>query len=282
MYVTHFGIPCTYCGFQNENHNGAKYHNSSLPKASSRRSNRQHLYYRREVPYLIDGHDFTAGFLDFAGLFQEVPETGLCDLGVWCKDAHSVEFWDGIGVSWKFTSNDLVLVKTRGGGDGRHVCCGCWWTGRTRCNFWSTGFGDDVVTVFRLGLGFALSTKLRLIIYRQEYWLNFQDRHLSGILSEMRGIAVITHTCSCLNTVFWTVVIKYRNCNSSLYLIFLSLYESDKSLPWPITARLYPRKFKESMRYETMNNDIVASELLESEIFGFKTDPSTFLLLAMK
>ena len=67
--------------------------------------------------HLVQADDLTVGLLDLAELGKEVPETGLCDHIVWRKDAHAVELWGRIGVTWKVTANDLVLLKS-----ARHFC----------------------------------------------------------------------------------------------------------------------------------------------------------------
>ena len=69
-----------------------------------------------ESLYLIDGDDFTTGLFDFTSLLQKVPETRLCDLRVWSKDSHSIEFRDRVILGGKLASNNLILVKAR------HVC----------------------------------------------------------------------------------------------------------------------------------------------------------------
>ena len=84
--------------------------------------------------YLVDSYNFPTCFLDFSSLFQEIPETGLCDLSVWSKDSHSVEFRNLVIFGWKLSSNDLVLVKSR------HpwqlvVDVGCPWIYFSGCHF---------------------------------------------------------------------------------------------------------------------------------------------------
>lgn len=66
--------------------------------------------------HLIHGNDFAAGLFDFSGLLQKVPETRFCDLGVGCKDAHSIELGSRVVFGGELAPNDLVLMETR------HVC----------------------------------------------------------------------------------------------------------------------------------------------------------------
>src|SRR5271154_7545075 len=69
--------------------------------------------------YLIHGNNFPTCLFDFSSLLQKIPESRFCDLGVGCKDAHSIQFGGSIVFSREFAANDLVLVETR------HVCFVC-------------------------------------------------------------------------------------------------------------------------------------------------------------
>ncbi len=59
----------------------------------------------------VQGDDFTGGLLQLAELGQEVPEAGLCDHGVGCKDAHAIELWGGVVVGGEAAADDLVFCE---------------------------------------------------------------------------------------------------------------------------------------------------------------------------
>jgi len=62
--------------------------------------------------YLIHCNDFTAGLFDFSSLLQKVPKARFCDLGVGCKDAHSIEFGGWVCFCRELAPNDLVFMET--------------------------------------------------------------------------------------------------------------------------------------------------------------------------
>ena len=62
--------------------------------------------------YHTGRNNLAIGLLDLSDLTQEVPETGLCDNGIRCKDAHAVKFWRWVGVGWQVAPDDLVFLKT--------------------------------------------------------------------------------------------------------------------------------------------------------------------------
>src|SRR5271167_1453371 len=113
----HHDTPCTCCACQNESHNATKFRNSLPPMVFFRKSNHSiSLQLLLKGIHLIDSNNFTTGLLDFTGLLQKVPETRLCYLGVWCKNAHSIELWHRVIFGGELASNDLILMKAR------HVC----------------------------------------------------------------------------------------------------------------------------------------------------------------
>jgi len=59
----------------------------------------------------VQGDDLAVGLLDLAQLHEEVPETGLGDHGVGCKDSHAVEFRGRVGVGGQVAPDDLVFLK---------------------------------------------------------------------------------------------------------------------------------------------------------------------------
>ena len=67
--------------------------------------------------HLVQADDLTVGLLDLAELGKEVPESALGNDIVWSKDAHAVELWGRVGITWKVTANDLVFLES-----ARHFC----------------------------------------------------------------------------------------------------------------------------------------------------------------
>ena len=57
----------------------------------------------------VQADDFAVGFLHFPQFHQEVPETGLGDNGVGCKDAHAVEFGRWFRLGGQVTAYHLVF-----------------------------------------------------------------------------------------------------------------------------------------------------------------------------
>jgi len=60
----------------------------------------------------VQADDLSVRLLDLAELHQEVPEAGLCNNSVWCKDTHAVELWGWVSLRRQVAPDDLVLCKT--------------------------------------------------------------------------------------------------------------------------------------------------------------------------
>jgi hypothetical protein len=65
-----------------------------------------------DYTYLVKADDFTVGLLDLSQLHQEVPESRLCNHGVWCKYAHPVQLWGWVRLGGQVAANDLVFCET--------------------------------------------------------------------------------------------------------------------------------------------------------------------------
>jgi len=59
----------------------------------------------------IQGDDFTSRFLELAEFGQKVPEAGLGNDGVVCKDAHAVEFGGWVDVVREGAAYDLIFLE---------------------------------------------------------------------------------------------------------------------------------------------------------------------------
>jgi hypothetical protein len=62
--------------------------------------------------YHIQANDLAVRLLDLSELHQEVPETRLCNHGVWCKDSHPVQLWRWVCLGGQMAANDLVFCET--------------------------------------------------------------------------------------------------------------------------------------------------------------------------
>jgi hypothetical protein len=60
----------------------------------------------------VQRNDFTVRLFDLSELHQEVPETRLCNHGVWRKDSHSVQLWRWVCLGGQVAADDLVFRKT--------------------------------------------------------------------------------------------------------------------------------------------------------------------------
>ena len=69
------------------------------------------------LTHLVERDDLTVRLLDLSELREEVPESALGNDIVWSKDAHAVELWGRVGITWKVTANDLVFLES-----ARHFC----------------------------------------------------------------------------------------------------------------------------------------------------------------
>lgn len=67
---------------------------------------------KRKDTHHVDADDFSIGLLDLSQLHQEVPETGLCNHGVWRKYSHSVELGRWVCLGWQMAADDLVFCET--------------------------------------------------------------------------------------------------------------------------------------------------------------------------
>jgi len=60
---------------------------------------------------LIKRYNLSSALLDLSELLQEVPEAGLCNNSVWCKQTHPVELGSSISLGRKLPADDLVLME---------------------------------------------------------------------------------------------------------------------------------------------------------------------------
>lgn len=66
----------------------------------------------QRATYNVQSDDLAVGLLDLSQLGEEVPEAGLCDNFIGCKDAHAVELWGWVCLRGQVTPNDLVFRET--------------------------------------------------------------------------------------------------------------------------------------------------------------------------
>ena len=111
------GIPCTCCGYRNENRNGSRYQSSWFVQGAFRESiEKVNNKIDSELldTYNVDRNDFTSSLLHLTELLQKVPETGLCNNNVRSENAHTEELGSDFLSGGELTSNHLifgVLIK---------------------------------------------------------------------------------------------------------------------------------------------------------------------------
>jgi hypothetical protein len=114
LFLTSHDTPCTCCGCRSESRIGSRYR-SSLPSMDASRGSgiiRICLCFGSNDTHHIQADDLSVRLLDLSQLHQKVPETRLCDDGVWCKYSHSVQLWCWVCLSWQMAANDLVFCET--------------------------------------------------------------------------------------------------------------------------------------------------------------------------
>jgi hypothetical protein len=92
-----------------------------------------------QTTYHVQANNLAICLLDLSELHQEVPETRLCNNGVWCKYSHPVQLGCWVCLSGQMAANDLVFRETTYENVSafntnlqvQHVSAGCvqneWW-----------------------------------------------------------------------------------------------------------------------------------------------------------
>jgi len=65
----------------------------------------------KQGTYHVQADNLSVRLLDLSQLHQEVPETRLCNNGVWCKNSHAVQLWRWGCLRWQMAADDLVFCE---------------------------------------------------------------------------------------------------------------------------------------------------------------------------